>query len=202
MTITKGMPWGRSGTVPSDAIVASSDADVASAPDGRVIVSTGGDLWNALGRPHAGRPGNACTIVDIDALVCTVEHADSSTSVMRAASNVRTGSWFRPGRRHVCITNAGIVGGLNLAPRAHPNDGRFDVFEMTAEMPWRQRLVARRRAGSGTHVPHPDITVRQATTIDLRRARSSERLSVDGRTIDDWVGVTVTIDPDRWQLAV
>ena len=62
----------------------------------------------------------------------------------------------------------------DVAPRAHPNDGRFDVVEVSAAMPARARLQAWRRLATGTHVPHPDITTRRGvddvTDAELGRA--------------------------------
>jgi diacylglycerol kinase family enzyme len=47
-----------------------------------------------------------------------------------------------------------------VAPRAHPGDGALDLVD-AAHLGLRDRLAARRRLPSGSHVPHPGITARR-----------------------------------------
>ena len=53
--------------------------------------------------------------------------------------------------------NSDHLGTWNVAPRAHPNDGKLDVISVGRGMTFRQRLQARTRLELGTHVPHPAI---------------------------------------------
>ena len=59
--------------------------------------------------------------------------------------------------------NTDCRGRWDVAPRAHPNDGRVDVVEVAAAMGLRARWQARRRLPTGTHVPHPAIRTGRAT---------------------------------------
>ena len=85
--------------------------------------------------------------------------------------------------------NAAFLGSWNVAPRAHPGDGRLDVLE--ADLGWGDRWKARQRLPGGTHVPHPGIAQRRVTAgewsferpidvyIDGRRHRRVRRLAVE-----------------------
>jgi diacylglycerol kinase family enzyme len=61
--------------------------------------------------------------------------------------------------------NAQYLGPLDLAPRSHPNDGRLDALVLDSAMPWRARVQSRRRARSGTHLPHPQLVASQAVSV-------------------------------------
>lgn len=201
MTIRRGEPWGTGAVVPEDVVMVRGDSALASIDD-KVAIVLSGDVHDALGRPVVRAVGEACTLVDIDAISCTIEHLDGSVEERLVASSVEAGSWFRPRSRFVCVSNAGLVGGLNLAPRAHPNDARFDVLEISGPMTLRQRIVARRRARTGTHFPHPNVTVTQETSFVLRRESRKERLALDGAIISGWKSVEMRIVPDRWHVVV
>jgi diacylglycerol kinase family enzyme len=82
-----------------------------------------------------------------------------------------------------------------VAPRAHPNDGRFDVVEIAAGMRLRERWEARRRLPTGTHVPHPSISVRTATSWGWSDPAGAH-VWVDGVDIGQRTAVDVTIRPD------
>jgi diacylglycerol kinase family enzyme len=129
---------------------------------------------------------------------------DGSEQHMIASSRVEIGAFLSPigRRRFVCVTNGGIVNGRNLAPRAHPNDGRLDVMTVDATMTFRNRLIARKKAVTGTHLPHPRISVRQDDTFISQKSGKRERLSVDGIAIKEWSEVFVMIFPDYWQVVV
>jgi len=76
---------------------------------------------------------------------------------------VSRGSWLRG--RVVVAANAAFIGDWNVAPRAHPGDGRLDLLD--ADLSLGERLRARRRLPAGTHVPHPDIAVRRVRAAQL-----------------------------------
>jgi hypothetical protein len=71
-----------------------------------------------------------------------------------------------------------------------------------ASMTFRHRLNARSKSVTGTHLPHPQISVRQIDTFDAMKSGGRERLSVDGITVKNWSEVFVTISPDYWQVVV
>jgi diacylglycerol kinase family enzyme len=137
-------------------VVAGSDAELAAMvvadPRGAYGLG-GGDLHRSL-----GAPSHAATMqrLPIDALRV---HLDEAEWLAVAHVVVRDGWWRGP---LLAVLNCGYVGTWDVAPRAHPNDGRFDVVDVEPGMSIRQRLAARRRLPLGTHVPHPQIAVRTA----------------------------------------
>ena len=99
-------------------------------------------------------------------------------------------SWWRG--RLLVVANASFIGDWNAAPRAHPGDGRLDVFD--TDPPLTVRLAARRRLPSGTHVPHPSITQRRtaAAQFDLSPALD---VYVDGRHMGRARTLSVRVEP-------
>jgi diacylglycerol kinase family enzyme len=99
------------------------------------------------------------------------------------------GHWLRG--RILVVMNAEFIGEWDIAPRGHPNDGRVEVVDVDAAMTARERLGARRRLPTGTHVPHPSITTRSVKTgswqferpldvvADGRRVARASSLSID-----------------------
>jgi len=57
--------------------------------------------------------------------------------------------------------NTGWYGRWYLGPKAHPNDGLLDITWGT--LPFRQALLAWRRAKTGTHLPHPELKTRRTS---------------------------------------
>lgn len=198
MTIAKGSQWGNDGTVPADVVVCSSDADAASAVDA-VVALTAGDLHRGLGEPRLKGPGDECRLVPVDALNVTVEMVDGTNVTMRAVAHVCVGRFgAREGFR--AVVNAGFVAGANLAPRCHPGDGRAELVTMAPNVSWRQRRMARRRAATGTHVPHPAIDV--ASVVEWSAEVDGGDVRVDGRVVSGAVRVTVVLLPGCVTVAV
>ena len=52
-------------------------------------------------------------------------------------------------------------GRFDVAPRGHPNDGAVELVDVAPTFGLVDRVKAWRRLPTGTHVPHPDITVRR-----------------------------------------
>ena len=174
------------------------DAEAATAV-GRPVQLVGGNLWESLGSPASRVTGSDCTFLTVDGLVCSVEHRGEIITVS-AISEVVVGSWTsRQGL--IVVSNAGMWGGLNIAPRAHPNDGEFDVFSMESTTSVRQRLLARRRAVTGTHLPHPTMSVRRSTHVVLEK-KAGESLVIDGVTFGHWTSVSVVVKADFYSVVV
>lgn len=205
MTIRKGEKWGVEKTAPDDLLALRSDADLAAMEVSRFGALLGGDIHLALGSPMQVKPGSPCTQLEIDAIRCEILTMSGEIVVTFAASVVEIGA-LRPlpirHRRHVCITNGGIVSGRNLAPRAHPNDGILDCVEISPHMPFRDRLSAVKKSLTGTHIPHPDITVTRGETFTFHRLHGGERIRLDGRRMQSWESITVTVLPDYWKIVV
>jgi diacylglycerol kinase family enzyme len=124
--------------------------------------------------------------------------ADGVLAVAVAHVVVR-GSWWRGPILAVC--NVAYIGDWNVAPRAHPNDGRFDVVMVASGMSVRHRWQARTRLALGTHVPHPDITIRTGTEASWEFERP-RRVWIDGVEWGEVSALTVTIEPDAYTLYV
>lgn len=104
--------------------------------------------------------------------------------------------------RVLTISNASFMGEWNVAPRAHPGDGRLHVLDTQCSIG--VRWVARRRLRFGTHVPHPDIHQRRITQaqfsfdtpLDIyldktKHARTSQlEVSVIPAALEIWVSAT------------
>jgi diacylglycerol kinase family enzyme len=80
----------------------------------------------------------------------------------------------------VLVMNAEFLGPYDVVPRSHPNDGRVDVVRVDPSMSVRARLQARRRARTGTHLPHPQLAVQSTATWHATFDRPL-RLFVDGK---------------------
>lgn len=198
MTISKGAEWGESVIRPADLPVMASDADLAGrAPTDRPVGLSGGDIYASVGSPE---PRVESMLLPIDRLHVTF---DDRTAVAVAHVVLRRAgrswlSWWRGELLAVC--NADFVGPWNVAPRAHPNDGRFDVVHVT-DMPVRDRWAARSRLTHGTHVPHPAIDVRTATDATWAFERPM-RISIDGVDHGTCRRLRVTIEPDALSIIV
>lgn len=188
--ISEGRDWGTPETVPSDLVVCTSDAEAAISPV--PVGLSGGDLHRSLGTPTVPGPGQTSTVVRVDRMRCEIDTDHGPVSVM-AVSHVLVGRFVGAGRFTGCV-NAGFVGEKNLTPRSHPGDGRVEVVTVDPEMSLRQRLVAVRRARTGTHVPHPMVSITAAQEWETTR-RGREVLIVDGRRIRRWSRVRVTVEP-------
>jgi hypothetical protein len=204
MTIRKGEGWGVRISTPTSIRRAHSDADLSQCSRTDFVSLTDGDIHRTLGSPRPIQKEAECTLLPIDALQIRVGRSDGSEQHVIAASRVEIGSLLSPirRRRFVCVSNGGIVNGRNLAPRAHPNDGRLDVMTIEATMTFRHRLTARKKAVTGTHLPHPRISVRQDDAFSFQKISTGERLSIDGVAIKDWTDVSISILPDYWQVVV
>lgn len=197
MTIKKGEEWGTPIDRPAPLPVVGSDADLARAAEdatGSVFALSDGDLHRSLGSPQLG-DRVVLQRLEIDGLLVEL---DGQPSLAVAHVVVRRRWWRGP---LLAVMNCDHLGAWNVAPRAHPNDGRFDVVEVAASMPLRARWEARRRLPAGTHVPHPDITV---TTGTQRTWQFDPPLGVwvDGVDRGRHTALTVTIAPDRLAICV
>lgn len=199
MTIRPGEDWGSASTVPFECPLLSDDAAVARST-GHVRLS-GGDIHRSLGSPSPPRGGQPCTALPVDLLVVEVAMYDGCTRRLRAGSSVVIGRWMSR-RRWLGVLNTGFLGRFNLAPRAHPNDGEFEVVQIDAAMQLRQRREARRRSITGSHIPHPHVNVTRKTRVHVEREGWADVLRIDGIRQKRWCSVTVSIEPDALIVCV
>lgn len=196
MTIRRGEPWGSVVGRPTDLVVANSDAALAAFTEhdpGGAFAVDGGDLHRTVGAPRSSGPTVHRLPIDLLEVV-----TDRSRHTAVAHVVIRRRWWRGP---VVFVCNVDHVGSWNVAPRAHPNDGRFDVVEVAADMTLRDRWEARRRLTTGTHLPHPSITVRTAidwTWVDP----SGATIVIDGVDVGPRTSVHVTIRPDATAIHV
>lgn len=92
--------------------------------------------------------------------------------------------------------NAEFLDGRDVAPRGHPNDGRFELLTFASSMSRRERWQARRRASDGTHLPHPLITVTSTSAARI----GSGVLLLDGCRVGAVRSVSVTVRPDAAEV--
>ncbi|MET0324505.1 MAG: hypothetical protein ABW219_04720 [Ilumatobacteraceae bacterium] len=192
MTIRPGETWGEEVAAPAGLVALDSDAALAahveSGATGAVLL-TGGDLLQTLGGPSAVDgvlrfPIDVLRVVADDHRYLAVAHVVALDGPWRG--------WRGP---IVAVMNVDRRGPWDIAPRAHPNDGRADVIEVDGSMGVRARWEARRRLPGGTHVPHPAIRVTRTADRSWSFARPLG-LWLDGVARGPVRSLHVTVDPD------
>ncbi|MFM8908053.1 MAG: hypothetical protein ACKOIZ_10685, partial [Actinomycetota bacterium] len=210
MTIRPGEPWGETRTAPSGLVIADDEAALASAiTDGRRDVSLRtGELLRALGRAptnartpsqrdNVPRPGESGLALPCDAYDVVLRRGTDEQHVV-AVSTVIIGTLRTP---HWWASSGGFIGALNVAPRAHPNDGVIDTLEFTRPPSLRTLLAIRRRMRLGDHLPHPALTARRAERAEWQGSRPAP-VMVDGRRRGRFDAVTVAARSDAFTLWV
>jgi hypothetical protein len=167
----------------------------------------GGDLFRALGgvdgmdRLAAGEEVARlpCDLVrltlDGGAPVWMAVHAVARVPVLGSAA---LGWWRGP---VTALMNAQYLGPWDVAPRAHPNDGRVDVVSVGRSFGVGNRWKARSRLPLGTHLPHPAISTRQVRT-GRWEMDPSVRLRVDGVDVGRGRILTADVEPDAFTVVV
>jgi hypothetical protein len=158
MTIRKGSSYGIQRSGGSNLPEASTDAELAdiirlasvSGEQQPLIRLMGGDMFRTLGGQQSvagGTPDGLAFPIDVAyAMLNGEEHLFVSHLVARRR-------WWSG--RFVAVMNAEWLGDLDLGIRAHPGDGLLDITD--GKLALRDRLAARRRARTGTHLPHPAL---------------------------------------------
>lgn len=198
MSVEKGRDWGVRGSPPPDlAIFDTSAAAIDVLTDARranrplpSIGLRGGDLVRTLGGPTgadlAGSDNALNVSIDLGAVLAEGRlHWFLDHLVVRR-------SWVRG--RVLVVANAAFIGEWNIAPRAHPGDGRFDIVE-TATMGLADRWKARRRLPLGTHLPHPDIRTRRTAAAQYEFAEPTP-VWLDGVRTTEATSLSVRLEPD------
>jgi diacylglycerol kinase family enzyme len=99
------------------------------------------------------------------ASIDVVEVIAGDESVWCASHVVARRSWWRG--EVVLAMNAQFLGDRDIAPRSHPNDGKVDVLRVDPAMSRRSRRQAATRARNGSHLPHPQLSMRSASELSL-----------------------------------
>ncbi|HEV7763040.1 MAG TPA: hypothetical protein VGO78_28710 [Acidimicrobiales bacterium] len=204
MVVERGAAWGVPGPLPADGVIVHGDAEA------REIVERcrragepvpplgllGGDLCRTLGgRGDEARlrsPEATRLPVDVGAVLL-----DGRLHWFVAHLIARRGWWSG---RIVAAMNAEYLGPWDVAPRSHPNDGRLDTLD--ADLPFGDRLKARRRLATGSHVPHPGIRERR---VDAAQFEFGEPMTIwlDGVRLDGAVRrLSVRVERDALTCVV
>lgn len=203
MTIRKGEDWGVSEPLPLDAPIVASDralSELFTVVDGSlqgpaIVGITGGDIARTVGTntSESELRGGERILLPIDLGVVSI---DGREIVMAASLIVRRRAWA--GAIDGAM-NASFFGSWNVAPRGHPNDGRFDVIR--AELSISDKIKARTRLSSGTHVPHPDISIRRMSRGTFQPERRA-KVWIDGVPVGRAERVDFIVHPDAVRLAI
>jgi hypothetical protein len=203
VTIEKGQAWGSPGPLTDDGVVVRTDAQArAVVADARrrgveppALGLLGGDLCRTL-----GGGGDEARLRSPEAMTFPVDlgvaEADGEELVFVAHLIARR-RWWRG--QVVAVMNAQWLGSWDLGPRSQPNDGLLDLTE--GDPPLGQRLQARRRLATGTHLPHPDLHTRRAGAFSLDFDRPLD-LWLDGERLTRTRHVQVRCEPDALRVVV
>ena len=202
MTIEKGRAWGEAGALPPDGVVVHSDAEA------RAVVERarragdpvpplgllGGDLCRTVGGAgdEARLRTSEATILSVDVGAVLID----GRLHWFVAHLVARKRWWR-GRIYAAM-NAEFLGDWDVAPRGHPNDGVLDTFEVT--MGLGDRLKARRRLATGTHVPHPQIKERRVSAVQVDVGGLDVWL--DGERLGPARSLSIRVEPDALRCVV
>lgn len=203
MTIRKGSPWGAPGPLPPDGVVVRTDDEA------RAVVTAarragepipplgllGGDLCRSLGGTgdeERLRSAAAVTLpVDLGSVL-----VDGRLHWFVAHLVARRSWWFG---RVVVAMNAQFLGPWDVAPKSHPNDGRLDVLDGSPSLS--QRWMARSRLPQGIHVPHPAISERRVSALQIDLARPTP-VVLDGHSIGVASNLVLRVEPDALTCVV
>ena len=203
MTIRKGEAWGEAGTLPPNGLIVHSDAEARAAiePAWRageglpVLGLLGGDLCRTL-----GGTGDEARLTSGEAMMFPVDlgvaELDDTRHCFVAHAVARRALWRG---RAVVAMNAQWLGSLDLGPRSHPGDGLLDLTDGT--LPLGQRLEARRRARTGTHLPHPALATSRTGSTTLAFDRPVD-VWLDGTRVGRTRHLALTVVPDALRVVV
>jgi len=203
MSVERGTRWGSAEPLPREGVVCRTDAEVRGhverARRENAVIPTigllGGDLCKTL-----GGTGDETRLHGPDAMTFPIDLGSvllDGRLHWFVAHLVARRSWWRG--RVVVVMNAQWVGQWDLGPRAHPNDGLLDVSD--GDLPLGQRLKARRRLATGTHIPHPSISHRRVTAFQTE-LRPALHVLLDGVDMGLVQNLSVRIEPDAFRVVV
>jgi len=201
MTISKGQSWGEPGELPPDGRVVRDDAEASHLLEQArragerfpVLGLAGGDLYRTLGGRDGPMRTGRCTMifpVDLGELLL-----DGKLRLFVAHVVAHDRLW----RHSFVAMNAQWRGRWNLGPKAHPNDGVLDTYR--ADLGLADRVKVFQRLGTGTHVPHPSITIERSRSAIAEFVRPVS-VEVDGRDVGKARHLAVRVEPDALRIVV
>ncbi len=216
MTIRKGQPWGTEGPVARDVPRARDDASLAllvhnrlghghldhsnSGSDAFVARVASGDLLATVGGTasepalHESPLTMTSQLLPMDLGYVRLDEGPERPFVAHVLAHAR-------GWRGQCmvVMNGAWYGDWYLGPRAHPNDGLLDVT--VGELAFRDRMMAKKRVKSGTHLPHPNLEVRRVASMVQTLERPTP-VRIDGVLAGNARHIEVRLDSDAFVLAL
>jgi hypothetical protein len=211
MTIAKGVQWGTAGPSPRSNRVAQGDRDAARmiavdvlagrAPEPLWLL--GGDIATSIGSGDsrgARTSGDEAMLLPCDAMVVQLDDGEPEVVVAHVVVRRRGRlGWWRG--RVVALMNAEWWGAWDVTPRSHPNDGSVELVTADGSLSLRQRWQMRSRLSSGTHLPHPALSVTKVSSyvIDVT---ARECVWLDGVAHRNVRRLDVAVRPDAWIIAV
>ena len=173
MTIRKNENWGATAARPENLVICETDEAASQlATDFYLqqksippIAITRSNLSRALGTKGADAKSKNMQATPFDLIEVTfVDASKTQQKVLALGYGLLRKSWWRGDI--VAAMNTSFIGDWDCAPRSHPNDGKFDLLTVNSDMNPSQRLIASRRLRLGTHLPHPQISVKQLTSFE------------------------------------
>ncbi len=197
MPIAKGQPYGAPGEVPEDVVRVGSDAEARAVLEQArrerrpfpVLGLLGGDLHRTLGGTRGELSGVRFT-VDLGEVII-----DGRLRLFVAHLVARNRLWTRA----FVAMNAQWRGGWNLGPRAHPNDGLLDTYDVRLALG--QLLPVRQRLHHGAHLPHPGIKEKRTSAITLELEKALP-VHLDGDKTAVTATLVVRVAPDAVEVVV
>ncbi len=228
MVIEKGRDWGERGVVDVSVPLVDSDAGLADLFSVEVVDEGASDSLRLVGpsvvgllpylgdasNPRLASGGLARTVgargsreallgkeralLPIDLGVVTFDRDTESSRHVVVAAGLVVCNRFWSGTIEGAM-NAAFLGEWNVAPGGHPNDGRFDVI--TANLSLADRFKARKRLASGSHIPHPDISIRRLKAAEFA-PRAGTSVWIDGRRYSPASTLHLSVFADAVSIAI
>ncbi len=187
MTIRKNEDWGSTVVRPENLVICETDATASQlATDFYLqqkpmpaIAITRSSLSRALGKKGSDVNAQNMQATPFDLIeVSFVDASKTEQKVLAMGYGLLRKSWWRGDI--VAAMNTSFIGDWDCAPRSHPNDGKFDLLAVSSEMKSTQRLIASRRLKLGTHLPHPQISMKQLIIFEAD-CSAKPNLYIDNR---------------------
>lgn len=204
MPISPGSPWGVVVPLPDQPMYLKSDRELgvflrdhsAKQIHDQPIFMKSGDIPRVLGVLDRPRDAECLRIViDVIAVSYTdasgIEHSDVCIASLSIARRFFRGTIS-------VITNSGYWRKHEVAPRAHLNDGKLDIFEVSGAMPLGQRRLMWKKAETGSHLPHPLLSYSQGDFFHWKG--NPQRLVIDGQHMGMVTNVSCRVQSDCAQV--
>ena len=204
MPITPGSPWGTTSPIPERVHRLSSDRELgtflrdntAQHIHAQSLFLQSGDIARSLGVNRTAKD-TECLRVVIDAISVSYTDANGVGYSDVCIGSLSIARRFLRGAVSV-VTNSGYWRGHEVAPRAHLNDGKLDIFEMSGAMRLGQRRLMWKKTKLGTHLPHPLLSYSQGDFFHW--AGSPQRLTIDGQFVAVVTKVSCRVQSDCVQV--